>query len=196
MGMVVDQVRDKESEKEAYKMDKKVIKEIIKAGIKTYEGSDNLGQLVLVKVNVSIEVLVVMKMVLIEVDHAINVEGDREAAKVANLVHKELSDEVRGHLAVHHVGLLLYRLVYHLVQNHPKHHLTLSRCHKYSQAIWRSSVGLLWSPVVFISQKSVFSETPYMSDFVGVFKNLNVYFLLIHHHHNHCHHHHHMTFSP
>ena len=95
-----------------------------------------------------------------QVDHAINVEGDREAAKVANLVHKELSDEVRGHLAVHHVGLLLYRLVYHLVQNHPKHHLTLSRCHKYSQAIWRSSVGLLWSPVVFISQKSVFSETP------------------------------------
>ena len=86
--MVVDQVRDKESEKEAYKMDKKVIKEIIKAGIKTYEGSDNLGQLVLVKVNVSIEVLVVMKMVLIEVDHAINVEGDRETAKVANLVYK------------------------------------------------------------------------------------------------------------
>ena len=73
---------------------------------------------------------------------------------------KELSDVVRSHLAVHHVGLLLYRLVYHLVQNHPKHHLTLSRCHKYSQAIWRSSVGLLWSPVVFISQKSVFSETP------------------------------------
>ena len=84
---------------------------------------------VLVKVKVAIEVLVVMKMVLIEVDHAINVEGDREAAKVANLVHKELSDEVRGHLAVHHVGLLLYRLVYHLVHNHPQHYLTLSRCH-------------------------------------------------------------------
>ena len=157
MGMVVDQVRDKESEKEAYKMDKKVIKAGIK---KTDEGSDKLCQMVLVKVKVAIEVLVVMKMVLIEVDHAINMEGDREAAKVANLVHKELSDEVRGHLAVHHVGLLLYRLVYHLVQNHPQHHLTLSRCHEYSQAIWRSSVGLLWSPVVFISQKSVFSETP------------------------------------
>ena len=101
---------------------------------------------VLVKVKVAIEVLVVMKMVLIEVDHAINMEGDREAAKVANLVYKELSDEVRGHLAVHHVGLLLYCLVHHLVHNPPQHHLTLSRCHKYSQAIWRSSVGLLGRP--------------------------------------------------
>ena len=43
---------------------------------------------VLVKVKVAIEVLVVMKMVLIEVNHAINVEGDRETAKVANLVYK------------------------------------------------------------------------------------------------------------
>ena len=155
--MAVDQVRDKEGEKDAYKMDKEAIKEIIKDLIKEAdEGSDKLGQMVIVEVKVTIEVLVVMKMVLIEVDHAINMEGDREAAKVANLVHKELSDEVRGHLAVHHVGLLLYRLVYHLVQNHPQHHLTLSRCHKYSQAIWRCSVGLLWSPVVFISQKSVF----------------------------------------
>ena len=42
---------------------------------------------------------------------------------------KELSDVVRSHLAVHHVGLLLYRLVYHLVHNHPLHYLTLSRCH-------------------------------------------------------------------
>ena len=42
MGMVVDQVRDKESEKEAYKMDKKVIKAGIK---KTDEGSDMLDQM-------------------------------------------------------------------------------------------------------------------------------------------------------
>ena len=132
MGMVVDQVRDKESEKEAYKMDKKVIKEIIKAGIKTYEGSDNLGQLVLVKVNVSIEVLVVMKMVLIEVDHATNVEGDREAAKMANLVYKELSDDFRGHLAVHLVGLLLSITWSTTIPNTTSPYL---RCHKYSQAI-------------------------------------------------------------
>ena len=121
--MAVDQVRDKEGEKDAYKMDKEVIKEIIKDLIKeTDEGSDKLGQMVIVEVKVTIEVIVVMKMVLMEVDHAINVEGDREAVKVTNLVYKALSDEV----AVHLVGLLLYRLVYHLVHNHPQHHLTLS----------------------------------------------------------------------
>ena len=78
--------------------------------------------MILVKVKVVMEVVVVLKMVLMEVDHAMNVEGDREAVKVANLVYKELSDEV----AVHLVGLLLYRLVYLLVLNHPQHHLTLS----------------------------------------------------------------------
>ena len=120
--MAVDQVRDKEGEKDAYKMDKEAIKEIIKDLIKEAdEGSDKLGQMV-VEVKVTIEVIVVMKMVLMEVDHAINVEGDREAVKVTNLVYKALSDEV----AVHLVGLLLYRLVYHLVHNRPQHHLTLN----------------------------------------------------------------------
>ena len=47
--MAVDQVRDKEGEKDAYKMDKEVIKEIIKDLIKEAdEGSDKLGQMVLV----------------------------------------------------------------------------------------------------------------------------------------------------
>ena len=50
--------------------------------------------MVLVKVKVAKVVVVVTKMVLMEV------EGDKEAAKVANLVYKEVSDDVRGHLAV------------------------------------------------------------------------------------------------
>ena len=73
--MVVDQVREKES----YKVDKEVIKEGIK---ELDEGSDLLGQMVLVKVKVAKVVVVVTKMVLMEV------EGDREAAKVANLVYQ------------------------------------------------------------------------------------------------------------
>ena len=50
------------------------------------------------------------------------VEGDMETAKVANLVYKEVSNNVLGHLAVHlnvNVGLLPNRLVYHLVYNQP-----------------------------------------------------------------------------
>ena len=88
--MVVNQVRDKEGEEEVNKVDKEVTKEVIKEGIKELdEGSDLLGQMVLVKVKVAKVVVVVTKMVLMEV------EGDREAAKVANLVYKEVNDDVR-----------------------------------------------------------------------------------------------------
>ena len=40
--------------------------------------------MILVKVKVVMEVVVDLKMVLMDVDHAINVEGDRGAAKLAN----------------------------------------------------------------------------------------------------------------
>ena len=40
--------------------------------------------MILVKVKLVMEVVVVLKMVLMDVDHAINVEGDRGAAKLAN----------------------------------------------------------------------------------------------------------------
>ena len=40
--------------------------------------------MILVKVKVVMEEIVVLKMVLMELDHAINVEGDRGAAKLAN----------------------------------------------------------------------------------------------------------------
>ena len=65
--MVVNQVRDKEGEKEVNKVDKEVTKEVIKEGIKELdEGSDLLGQMVLVKVKVAKVVVVVTKMVLME----------------------------------------------------------------------------------------------------------------------------------
>ena len=116
--------------------------------------------MILVKVKLVMEVVVVLKMVLMEVDHAMNVEGNREAAKLANWFTKRsvMTSSVTS------LSTLLASFSTTLsinwsttIPNTTSPHL---RCHKNSQAIWRSSVGLPGSPVVFMSQKSVFSETP------------------------------------
>ena len=102
----------------------------------------------------------VLKMVLMEVDHAMNVEGNREAAKLANWFTKRsvMTSSVTSLstlLASFSTTLSINWSI--TIPNTTSPHL---RCHKNSQAIWRSSVGLPGSPVVFMSQKSVFSETP------------------------------------
>ena len=118
--------------------------------------------MILVKVKLVMEVVVVLKMVLMEVDHAMNVEGNREAAKLANWFTKRsvmtssvTSLPTMSLLASFSTTLSINWSI--TIPNTTSPHL---RCHKNSQAIWRSSVGLPGSPVVFMSQKSVFSETP------------------------------------
>ena len=112
--------------------------------------------MILVKVKLVMEVVVVLKMVLMEVDHAMNVEGNREAAKLANWFTKRsvMTSSVTSLstlLASFSTTLSINWSI--TIPNTTSPHL---RCHKNSQAIWRSSVGLPGSPVVFMSQKSVF----------------------------------------
>ena len=119
--------------------------------------------MILVKVKLVMEVVVVLKMVLMEVDHAMNVEGNREAAKLANWFTKRsvMTSSVTSLstlLASFSTTLSINWSI--TIPNTTSPHL---RCHKNSQAIWRSSVGLPGSPVVFMSLKSVFSETPCIS---------------------------------
>ena len=125
--------------------------------------------MILVKVKLVMEVVVVLKMVLMEVDHAMNVEGNREAAKLANWFTKRsvMTSSVTSLstlLASFSTTLSINWSI--TIPNTTSPHL---RCHKNSQAIWRSSVGLPGSPVVFMSQKSVFSETP-CNYFLGAIK--------------------------
>ena len=133
-------------------MDKEVTKEVINEVIQDLdEGTDLLGQMILVKV--VMEVVVVLKMVLMEVEHTMNVEGDREAAKLANWFTKRslMTSSVTSLstlLAFFSTTLSINWST--TIPNTTSPHL---RCHK-------NSVGLPGSPVVFMSLKSVFSETP------------------------------------
>ena len=118
--------------------------------------------MILVKVKLVMEVVVVLKMVLMEVDHAMNVEGNREAAKLANWFTKRsvMTSSVTS------LSTLLASFSTTLsinwsttIPNTISPHL---RCHKNSQAIWRSSVGLPGSPVVFtvhVTKERFFRDT-------------------------------------
>ena len=158
MEMVVDQVMDKKVDEETNKVAHEVIKDVIQEGI-----NELMGKMVLVKVEVvAMEVVVVMKMVLMEVDHAMNVEGNREAAKLANWFTKRsvMTSSVTSLstlLASFSTTLSINWSI--TIPNTTSPHL---RCHKNSQAIWRSSVGLPGSPVVFtvhVTKERFFRDT-------------------------------------
>ena len=121
--------------------------------------------MILVKVKLVMEVVVVLKMVLMEVDHAMNVEGNREAAKLANWFTKRsvMTSSVTSLstlLASFSTTLSINWSI--TIPNTTSPHL---RCHKNSQAIWRSSVGLPGSPVVFtvhVTKERFFRDTLYL----------------------------------